>query len=111
MSITVLDAGDSCSITLSGEVSIATVAQLKTALAVAIFEHQECEVDLSAVEVMDTAGLQLMLMAKRCQAKTVRFVRHSAAVLQAVELANLGQRLGDPLLFQAASGMFKHGGA
>lgn len=101
MSLTISEHGDTCRVVLSGDVTISTAAELKTALAVAILEHNETEVDLGAVEEMDTAGLQLMLMAKRCEDKTVRFVNHSAAVLLVLELANLGQQLGDPLLLQA----------
>ena len=50
---------------------------------------------------MDTAGLQLMLMAKRCEGKKVRFINHSASVLRLLELANLGSQMGDPLLFSS----------
>jgi len=101
MGIRVEENGSLCKVALDGEVTIACVAELKARLAVAVLEHAETEVDLGGVEEMDTAGLQMMLAAKRCEGKTVRFVNHSAAVLRLLELANLGQQLGDPLLIRA----------
>ena len=50
---------------------------------------------------MDTAGLQLMLIAKRYPGKSVQFVNHPPAVLRLVDLANLGSALGDPLYLAA----------
>lgn len=90
-----------CRLIIDGDVTISTAAEIKAALNIAVLEHEETEVDLAGVEEMDTAGLQIILAAKRCVGKTVRFVNHSAAVLRVLELANLGQQLGDPLLIRA----------
>lgn len=90
-----------CRVVLDGEVTIYTVGEIKACLALAILEHDETEIDLGAVDEMDTAGLQLMLMAKRCEGKKVRFVNHSASVLRLLDLANLGSQMGDPLLFSS----------
>lgn len=110
MGLTILEEGETCRVSLEGDVTVGTAAELKAALASAIAEHEETEVDLGAVEEMDTAGLQLMLMAKRCEGKTVRFINHSAAVLRVLELANLGQQLGDPLLIKALGKQPNQGG-
>lgn len=88
-----------CRVSFEGDLTIYTVGEIKAALEQVVLEHDETEVDLGSVEEMDTAGLQLMLMTKRCEGKKVRFVNHSAAVLRLLELANLGSQLGDPLLF------------
>lgn len=109
MGMKISEAEGACRVSLDGEVTVATAAGLKAALALAILEHNETEVDLGAVEEMDTAGLQLMLMAKRCEGKTVRFVNHSAAVLRVLELANLGQQLGDPLLIRPSDANVSRG--
>lgn len=101
MGISISEDNGVCRVLLDGEVTIYTVGEIKSDLALVILEHTETEIDLGAVEEMDTAGLQLMLMAKRCEGKTVRFVNHSAAVLRLLELANLGSQLGDPLLFSS----------
>lgn len=91
-----------CRVLLDGEVTIYSVGDLRPNLLSAILEHAETEVDLSAVDEMDSAGLQLMLMSKRCEGRIVRFTNHSAAVLRVLELANLGGQLGDPLFFSSS---------
>lgn len=83
---------------IDGEMTIYTVAALKDEIERALGGRPALEIDLSAVTELDTAGLQLMLMAKRLPAKSVRFCAHSPAVLQMLELANLAQAIGDPLL-------------
>ncbi|MBI2306337.1 MAG: STAS domain-containing protein [Rhodocyclales bacterium] len=102
MGMRIEEEGRSCRAIVDGDVTVATAAEIQAALSVAVREHDETEVDLAGVEEMDTAGLQIILAAKRCAGKTVRFVNHSAAVLRVLELANLGQQLGDPLLIRAS---------
>lgn len=61
-------------------------------------------IELDQVTDIDTAGLQLMLMAKReasAQHKQLSFSKHSSAVLDALELCNLSAQLGDPILVSA----------
>jgi anti-sigma B factor antagonist len=94
--------GKSARVTLSGELSIYSVAQIKASLAEAMARCDEIEVDLSAVTEIDTAGLQLMLIVKRNPGKAVRFVNHPSSVLRLVDLANLGETLGDPLFISAS---------
>lgn len=86
---------------LSGELTIYSVAEVKTTLAEAMHEGGELEVDLAGISDIDTAGLQLMLIAKRHPACSLRFVNHSPEVLRLVDLANLGGALGDPLFIAA----------
>lgn len=90
-----------CRAALRGEFTIYTVTEIKAALAAELAEVDEIEIDLSGVNEMDTAGLQLMLIAKRFPGKTVRFVNHPPVVLRLVDLANLGSALGDPLFIAA----------
>ncbi len=88
-------------LTLSGEMTIYNAAQLKATLAEAMRGATEIEVDLSGIADVDTAGLQLMLIAKRHPDCRVRFVNHSPEVLRLIDLANLGGALGDPLFIAA----------
>ena len=88
-------------LTLSVEMTIYNAAQIKATLAEAMRAAAEVEVDLSAIADIDTAGLQLMLIAKRHPECRVRFVNHSPEVLRLVDLANLGGALGDPLFIAA----------
>ena len=88
-------------VALSGELTIYSVAQIKATLAEAMRDGGEIEVDLSGISDIDSAGLQLMLIAKRHLDCGVRFVNHSPEVLRLVDLANLGGALGDPLFIAA----------
>lgn len=86
---------------LSGELSIYTVAEIRKSLLELLADRNAIHIDLAGITDIDTAGLQLMLLAKRMPGKEVRFCNHSAEVLRLVDLANLGQTLGDPLFISA----------
>lgn len=101
MSIDVQQVGNSARITLAGELTIYTVAEIKARLIAAMDSADGIEVDLSGITEVDTAGLQLMLIAKRNQQKKVVFTKHPPAVLRLVDLANLGSTLGDVLILDA----------
>ena len=102
MNIDMEFSGRAAQVALRGELTIYTVAEIKAGLAEAMAGADEIEVDLSGVDEMDTAGLQLMLIAKRNPGKTVRFANHPPTVRRLVDLANLGGILGDPLVIAAA---------
>jgi anti-sigma B factor antagonist len=91
-------------IEIKGELSIYTVAALRQQLLDALDGAQEVEVDLSDVGEMDSAGMQLMVAAKREAAlrdKALRFSGHSPAVFDVLELCKLSGHLGDPLLIRS----------
>ena len=93
-------------IEIRGELSIFTAAALRQQLLDALDSETEVEVDLSAVSEMDSAGMQLMVAAKReagMRNKSLRFTGHSPAVFDILELCNLSAHLGDPLLIQSRS--------
>ena len=94
--------GQGARVTLSGELTIYSVAEIKSALAEAMGKASEIEVDLAGVTEVDTAGLQLMLIVKRDPGCDVRFVNHPPEILRLVDLANLGGALGDPLFIAAS---------
>lgn len=101
MSIEVKQTGQNAQVTLAGDLTIYAVADIKAALSAVMLDADEIEVDLSGITEMDTAGLQLMLIAKRRPGKTVRFVNHSPIVLRLIDLANLGGVLGDLMVVDA----------
>ncbi len=79
---------------LEGEFTIFTAVELKTRLLQLIEQSHDTflEVSLAGVTDMDSAGLQLMIMAKREAAicnKQLCFVDHSASVRELLELCNL----------------------
>lgn len=102
------EAGTPLALSIVGEFTIFTAQDCKTqllALITGIPEGSAGEVDLSGVTEIDSAGLQLMLMAKREAAilgKEVRFVRHSDPVLELIDLCALAGQFGDPLLIRSS---------
>jgi anti-anti-sigma factor len=93
-------------IEIKGELNIFTAAVLRQQLLDALDHEEDVEVDLSAVSEMDSAGMQLMVAAKReagVRNKSLRFTGHSPAVFDILELCDLSGHLGDPLLIQSRS--------
>lgn len=93
-------------IEISGEFNIFTAADWRQRLLDALDQPGELDVDLSAVSEMDSAGMQLMVAAKREAAqrnKTLRFSGHSRAVFDVLELCDIVAHLGDPLLIHPAT--------
>lgn len=86
---------------LDGAMTIYRAENRKTALLKALGNAAELEIDLSGVEEMDTAGLQLLLLVKReadRAGKTLRLVEHSAASLEVLDRYNLAAYFGDPVV-------------
>lgn len=88
-------------LSLTGELTIFSVLDIRQRMHDAFTQCDELTVDLGGVTDIDTAGLQLMLLAKRKSGKAVHFTRHSDVVLRLIDLANLGQLLGAPLIYRA----------
>lgn len=89
---------------IQGELTIFTAADLRQQLLDALASGQEVDVDLSEVSEIDSAGLQLLVAAKREAAACYRqlhFTGHSQAVFEALELCQLSGHLGDPLLIHS----------
>lgn len=85
---------------ITGEMTIYTAAEQKDQLLAYINSATELEINLSQVTELDSAGTQLLIMAKQEAArkqKKLRFTMHSNAVLDVIELANLTSAFGDPL--------------
>lgn len=99
---TVFSNGEHCCLAIDGELTIYSVAELKAGFAGLAPSCAEIEIDLSGVTDIDTAGLQLMLMAKRIEGRNVRFINHSEVVLELLEISNLAGTVGDPLILAAA---------
>lgn len=88
-------------IAIDGELTIYTALDLKATLLAGLSTHEELELDLSGVEEIDAAGLQLLVMVKQQAAalsKALRFTGHSPVVLDLLDLSGLAGFFGDPLL-------------
>jgi anti-sigma B factor antagonist len=93
-------------VVLDGEVTIYRAGELKEQLLGELASHSELEFDLSAVEEIDGSGLQLLILLKqeagRLQ-RSVKFSGHSQAVLDVLDLCDLGGYFGDPLVIPSPS--------
>ncbi|AEG02333.1 STAS domain-containing protein [Methylomonas methanica] len=88
-------------LTIEDELTIFTAADQKPHLLAFLNSADDLEINLSKVEEMDTAGLQLLILIKREAAqadKKLRFVMHSKVVLEILELANLTTAFGDQVI-------------
>lgn len=91
---------------VEGEMTIYRAAELKDTLLQAVAAQPVVEVDLSAVNEFDSAGLQLLMLAKRAaQAaqRELRLVNPSPAVVDVLQLFDLAAFFGDPLVVPPAA--------
>jgi anti-anti-sigma factor len=90
-------------IAIEGELSIYTAAEWKGRLDDLIGQGGNLELDLGAVQELDTAGLQLLIMAKKeatARSQQMRLSNHSPAVLEVFELCGMAAFFGDSILLQ-----------
>lgn len=93
-----------CRLQMEGELTIYRGLEIRDGLMEHLAASAGIELDLGGVTEMDTAGVQLLLAAKRegiRLGKTVRFVSHSQAVLEVIDLYNMAAQFGDPVLISA----------
>lgn len=91
---------------IDGELTIYRAAELGEALQSALAAAGDLEVNLAGVTEMDSAGVQLLMAAKksaRAAQRCLRLVGHSPAVLEVFEMLDLAAHFGDPLLIPAAA--------
>jgi len=88
-------------VAIDGELNIYRAADLKTLLQGELARCTTLEVDLAGVTEVDSAGLQVLMLAKqtaRAGKRELRLVGHSPAVLEVFELLDLGAWFGDALV-------------
>ncbi|MDY7572749.1 STAS domain-containing protein [Actimicrobium sp. CCI2.3] len=86
---------------IDGELTIYRADEIKSLLMAALAKPGDLELDLSGVSDIDTAGLQLLMLAKKTSlagATALHLTRHSAAVAEVFELLDLTGYFGDPLV-------------
>ena len=86
---------------LEGEFTIFRAMELKPAL---LANPPVDEIDLSGVTELDTAGVQLLMLAKKtalAQQRNLKLVGHSPAVLEVFELLNVAAYFGDHLVMDS----------
>lgn len=91
---------------IEGELTIYTAAELKGKIVAALEAKQPIEIDLSQVDEIDSAGLQLLILAKREAARierTLSLVNHSQAVVECLDMCNLAGVFGDQVVLPAVA--------
>ena len=91
-------------ITVEGDLGSYHSAEIKQRLIEEVRAHPVLELDLSHVGEIDTAGFQLLALAKRESQRlgsVMRIVGHSTAVREAIEFFNMVAFFGDPLVIPA----------
>lgn len=89
---------------IQGELTIYTAATEKQRLQEFLEQDSQLEVNLSRVSEMDTAGLQILILMKKeaeRSGKNLRYVMHSQAVLEIMELSNTTASFGDPVVLHS----------
>ena len=92
---------DAATLCIEGEFTIFQAMELKPAL---LPSTPLTTIDLSAVSEIDTAGVQLLMVAKMHAAANdcvLKLVGHSPAVLDVFELLNVAAFFGDPLVMDS----------
>lgn len=94
---------DTHTLRIEGELTIFRAAELKPLL---FAEPPATEIDLSAVTEIDSAGLQLLMLAKKtalAQGRELHLTGHSEAVVDVFELLNVAAYFGDPMVMDSRS--------
>lgn len=97
---------DSARLAIDGEMTIYRAAELKPVVLNALHKHSTLELDLSGVTEIDTAGVQILVLAKQAAqaaGSILRLCAHSPAVLEVFELLDMGAYFGDAMLVTPAA--------
>jgi len=89
---------------LDGPMTIYNAGEIKAQLLTSLQAANILEIDLSHVGEMDTAGFQLLVLAKRESQRldhTLRIIAHSPAVRDVIDFYNMDAFFGDPMVIPA----------
>ena len=109
MGIVVNSKGSSCNVLIEDNMTIYEAAEQKTQLLEAlkkVKKKEQIEIDLSNVNEMDTAGIQVLLLLKQTAEKgkkIVLLVAHSPASLDVIDRYNLAAYFGDPVIISSSN--------
>jgi anti-sigma B factor antagonist len=91
-------------IAIEGEMTIYRAADLKVTVLEALRKTPVLEIDLSGITELDTAGLQVLMLAKQtatADKRELRLLQHSPAVMEIFEMLDLVAFFGDAVLIHA----------
>lgn len=84
-----------------GELTIYTAADSKAQLDAALAQGKALDIDLASVTEFDTAGLQILILAKRASQQAgldLCIKGHTHAVVDVLDVCNLTRFFGDPVV-------------
>ncbi|SFV16312.1 STAS domain-containing protein [Pseudoduganella namucuonensis] len=93
-------AGTRAALAIEGELTGRRAEELRQRVLGALERPETLELDLGRVTGCDSAGVQLLLLAKarsQQERKHLRLVNHSPAILDVFRLLDLASWFGDPL--------------
>ncbi len=96
---------DAVRLSIETDLTIYHAAALKQQLLDAVHANELLELDLSRVGEMDTAGFQLLVLAKKeaqRMGRRLSMVAHSPAVQEVIEFYNMSAFFGDPVVITAS---------
>ena len=96
----------SCRISLDGELTIYSAAAIKVKLMQALKACTDLEIDLSRVSEMDTAGMQLLIAAKRALMAgggTLSLSGHGPVVVEVMDIFNVAHVFGDAVVIPSGT--------
>lgn len=97
-------AGGLCRIAVNGEMTIYAALALKDKLLLPLAQCKAVEINLAGVSEIDSAGLQLLIVAKneaQARGKTLSITGHSQAVLDMLDQCDLEGFFGDNVLIHS----------
>lgn len=99
--------GETCKVTLDGELTIYTAQAIQTKLGKQLAECRSLDLNLQGVTELDTAGVQVLIAAKRAAqqaGKVFSLCMHSDPVVEVFELMNIAHEFGDPIVLSERVG-------
>ena len=89
------------SLTIEGEMTIYQAAELHSQIQAALQQERALELNLAGVTELDTAGVQVLMMAKKtaqADGRALHLVAHSHTVQEVFELLRVASFFGDPMV-------------
>jgi anti-sigma B factor antagonist len=102
MTVTITEVPDEPGkLAVNGAFTIYSAPAAKATLMLALAKTHDLEIDLSGVDELDTAGVQLLILVKREAVKAgkqMRLAQHSSASIDVLDRYNLASYFGDPVV-------------